>query len=193
MIEYSEITEADLDEMIFLYEKYLNSGKYIEDMMKREFYSPDYIGFKACDKGRLVGFFCGQGELGFTYPHAELEKEIRRFAAGRRLYTPDGLLILPDYRKHGIAHELISRMKDRLVENGIELALVELWIYPDGSVPAQKPLNGIGPAIYRKKVPMFYGSIQDYGIECPICGKNCTCGALIEVLDVAGIACTKGV
>ena len=184
MIEYSEIIRDDLGEVIALYEKYLNSGEYIERSMRKAFDSEEYIGYKACDNGRIVGFFCGQKEIEFTYPHPELEKEIRYFAGNRKLYTPDGLLILDEYRKHGIAGELIRRMKKCLLEKQIELALVELWIYPDGTIPARTPLKDIGEAVYEKRISMFYSRLREYGITCPICGAECKCGALIQLLEV---------
>lgn len=186
MIEYKEIEEKDLEQVIGLYETYLNSGTYISDSIKETFFSEDYIGFKACDDEKMVGFFTGQGGIGFTYPHPELEKEIREFAGTRKIYTPDGLFMLAEYRGKGIAGELISRMKKCLLEKKVELALVELWIYPDDIIPAQVPLRGIGEAVYQKKVPMFYNRLKEYGIKCPLCGENCKCGALIELLEVRG-------
>lgn len=186
MVTYSCIEEKDLDPVIALYEAYLNSGDYIRNTMQTEFYTGDYLGIKACDGDELVGFFSGQGGIGFTYPHPELESEIRKLAGERKLYTPDGLLVLEAYRERGVAGELVRRMKEALLRKKVELALVELWIYPDGSVPARKPLMGIGKAVYQKRVPLFYKDLKKYSIKCPICGGDCRCGALIELLEVKG-------
>ena len=184
MISYSCIEEKDLSQIIALYENYLNSGEYIRNSMEKEFYNGDYLGFKACEDGEIVGFFTGQSGINFTCPHPELENEIKEFAKDRKIYTPDGLLVLEEYRGRGITRELVDRMRRALLDKKVELALVELWIYPDGSIPAQKPLRGIGEAVYQKKVPLFYKEIKKYGIRCPICGENCTCGALVELLEV---------
>lgn len=184
MIAYSGIEEKDLDQVIALYEAYLNSGNYIRDAMRTEFYSSDYLGMKACDGDKLVGFFVGQEGAGFTYPHPELESEIRKLAGDRKLYTPDGLLVLEAYRERGVAGELVRRMKEALLCKKVELALVELWIYPDGSIPARKPLMGIGKTVYQKKIPLFYKDLKKYKIKCPICGDDCRCGALIELLEI---------
>ncbi len=186
MIEYKEIEEKDLEQVIELYETYLNSGKYISDSIKEAFSSEDFIGFKACDAGKMIGFFTGQGGIGFTYPHPELEKEIREFVGTRKVYTPDGLFMLKEYRGKGIAGELIKRMKKLLIEKKVEIALVELWIYPNGMIPARIPLRGIGETVYHKMVPMFYSKLKEYSIKCPLCGDNCKCGALIELLEVKG-------
>ncbi|MCI6630541.1 MAG: GNAT family N-acetyltransferase [Lachnospiraceae bacterium] len=184
MITYSRVEEKDLEQIIALYQTHLNSGQYIADEMMGEFKKKDYLGFTAKDDDELVGFFMGQDDIAFTYPHPELEDEIRQFAGGRKLYTPDGLLVLEAYRGKGVAGELIRQMKRALLEREIELALVELWIYPDGSVPAQKPLRGLGEAVYQNTVAGFYSGAMQYGIKCPICGENCTCGALIELLEI---------
>ena len=184
MISYSCIEEKDLSQVITLYENYLNSGEYIRDSMEKEFYNGDYLGFKACEAGEIVGFFTGQSGISFTYPHPELENEIKEFTKDRKIYTPDGLLVLEEYRGRGIIRELVDRMRRALLDKKVELALVELWIYPDGSIPAQKPLRGIGEAVFQKKIPLFYKDIGKYGIRCPICGEECTCGALVELLKV---------
>lgn len=184
MITYSKAEEKDLEQIIALYQTHLNSGQYIMDEMLEEFKTKDYLGFVAKDDDELVGFFTGQSDIAFTYPHPELEEEIRQFAGDRKVYTPDGLLVLEAYRGKGVTGELVRRMKRALLEREVELALVELWIYPDGSVPAQKPLRGLGEAVYQNSVAKFYSSAEQYGITCPICGENCTCGALIELLEI---------
>lgn len=184
MVIYSVIEEEELEQVIALYEAHLNSGGYIRNALRTEFHTGDYLGIKACDGDKLVGFFTGQGGIGFTYPHPELEREVLEWAGGRKLYTPDGLFVLEEYRKKGIAGELVRLMKEALLSKNVELALVELWIYPDGSVPAKKPLAGIGKAVWQKEIPLFYKDLKQYQIKCPICGDDCTCGAMIELLEV---------
>ena len=89
MVTYSCIEEKDLDRVIALYEAYLNSGGYIRNAMRTEFHTGDYLGMKACDGDQLVGFFSGQGGVGFTYPHPELESEIRKEGDRGRAGPPD--------------------------------------------------------------------------------------------------------
>lgn len=184
LIQYSEICEQDLEQIINLYETYLNSGKYIQDTMHEAFESKEYIGYKACDGNKVIGFFSGRGDFVFTYPHPELEKEIREFAGSRKLYNPDALLVLEQYRNHGIAGELVRRMKKSILAQKVELALVELWIYPDETVPAQNALMELGRVVFQKRVSEFYRNLSHYGIRCPICGDLCQCGALIQLLEI---------
>lgn len=186
MLEYRKISENDITQVIELYETYLNSGTFISNSIRENFHAEDFLGFQACEDGKMVGFFTGQGGIGFTYPQPELEKEIFKFVGTKKVYTPDGLFVLEEYRGRGIAGKLIELMKKRLIEEKVELALVELWIYPDGTIPAQDPLRGIGKPVFQKKVPMFYKGLKKYAIKCPLCGDDCTCGALIQLLEIKG-------
>lgn len=129
-------------------------------------------------------FFLGRSGIDFTYPHPDLEKRILQIAQGAAMYTPDALLVLPHCRQKGVAHALISRMYQRMMQLHYKLAIVELWIYPDGTVPAQNPLTGLGKTIFSKRIPMFYQKSKQYEIQCPICGEDCKCGALIEIISL---------
>ena len=159
MVTYSEIGESDLDEIIKLYEVYLNSGKYIRDSMRENFHKKDYIGVKACDTGKLAGFFLYADE--------------------------DGLAVREEYRSRGIAEEMVLRLRDMLCRKGVGLVLAEQWIYPDGrTIPAYHALRSMGKTVYEKKIPMFYRDLNKYQIRCPLCGDNCRCGAMIELLEL---------
>lgn len=185
MVTYSEIGESDLDEIIKLYEVYLNSGKYIRDSMRENFRKKDYIGVKACDTGKLAGFFTCQDGIGFTYPHPEMEAEIAQAARGKSIYTLDGLAVREEYRSRGIAEEMVLRLRDILCRKGVGLVLAEQWIYPDGrTIPAYHALRSMGKTVYEKKIPMFYRDLNKYQIRCPLCGDNCRCGAMIELLEL---------
>ncbi len=187
MVTYSDIEEKDLPQIIDLYESYLNSGRYIRDSIREKFYKKDYPGVKACDSGEIVGFITWQEGIGFTYPHPELEEEIARIAGERRIYTLDGILLLEEYRSIGISEEMARRSRDMLMKRRVELALAEQWIYPDNvTIPARESLRGVGKAIYEKRVPMFYSELKKYRIRCPLCGSDCKCGALIELLEIGG-------
>lgn len=187
MITYSGIEEADLPQIIALYEAYLNSGQYIRDSIREKFYKTDYLGVKACDCKKVIGFVAWQGGIGFTYPHPELEADIARIAEGRRIYTLDGILLTEAYRGGVVSDEMIWRVRDMLRMKRAELGLAEQWIYPDNrTMPAHKSLRGIGKTIYEKRIPMFYSELERYHIRCPLCGENCQCGALIELLEING-------
>ena len=184
MITYREIEEKDLEQIIRFYEKYLNSGSYIREGIIEGFRNKGYIGIKAEYDGRMVGFISGRSGIDFTYPHPQLEQKIRELSGGGKIYTPDAIVVLPEYRIHGIGHKLIRKMHNKMMKEGHKLALVELWIYPDGTVPAQSPVKEFGTMVFSQKVPMFYKDNQKYQILCPKCGEDCKCGAMIELWDL---------
>lgn len=184
MINYSLIEETDLLEVICMQETYLNSGDYISQSIQTAFACKNYIGYKACHEKEMIGFFSVQEGIAFTCPHPELEHEIANMVKQRKIYTVDGIIVLEQYQNQGIASELIRRMKEALKQKDAELVLIEMWIYPDNTIPAQKPLAEVGNVVYQKKVPMFYQNIQTYGIACPVCGKQCQCGALIQLMEL---------
>lgn len=184
MITYSNIEENDLEEMIALYESYLNRGTYIRDSLKKEFCNDEYLGFKVCDDGRMIGFHTGQGGICFTYPHPALEEEIRNFVGDKKIYTLGGILLLEEYRGKGIAGQMMDLMKRALIDKGVELVLVEMWVHPDGTVAAEKLVAELGTAVYRKKVPLFYKELGKFDIECPLCGVDCVCGALVKIFEM---------
>lgn len=184
VIQYSKVNEKDLEQIIDLYEKYLNGGKYIRNAMYEAFQTNDYLGFEAKDGERVVGFFSGQSGISFTYPQPELEKEIRTFAGERTVYNLDGLWVAEEYRNQGIAAKLIQSMKECLAQKKMELVLVEMWIYPGQLIPAQKPLLELGRLIYEKEIPDFYHDLDKYHITCPVCGDVCKCGALINIIEL---------
>lgn len=184
MVEYSLIEEKDLPKIICMQETYLNSGTYICDTIRNAFVNQNYLGYKACDGNETIGFFSVQEGIAFTYPHEALEQELVDIVKQQKVYTVDGIIVLEKYQNQGIASNLIKQIKKCLLEKGAQLVLIEMWIYPDDTIPAQKPLVELGNAIYEKRLPMFYRDIQKYGIQCPVCGKQCQCGALIQLIEL---------
>ena len=172
-----EIT--DTEEVADIYEKYLNSGASIRNHIRENMRMEDYVGFKAMDGEQIVGIMSGRPGIDFTYPHPELEKEIRHRFPGERIFSNESILVLPEYRNQGIAHELGRRMVHGILHKGYTLLLAELWIYPDGSVPAAETTEHWGEIVFEKKQNLFYDRLEQYGME--ICGKHCKCGAMIRV------------
>ena len=181
MIRYSEITQGDIRHVVNRYEQYLNSGEYIKTDIFQAFHAKGYIGYKAQEGGKIVGIVSGRRGIAFTYPHLELEAELSSYVSGRSVYTVDCLLVLPEYRHAGIARNLIYCIRRWLKGAKTELVLAEIWIYPDASVPAAAAFAYLGRTVFHRAVPEFYKESEAYRIGCPICGKRCRCGALIEM------------
>lgn len=183
MIRFGEVEKNDMEEIIRIYEEYLNSGDYIRQDIIKNFGTDGYFGYKACCDGKIVGVISARQGMSLTYPHADIEEEIYSYTKGHKVYTPDMLVVLPQYRRQKIAGRLVSKMRERLLLTGQELALTELWIYPDGSIPAKTAIGTLGKVIFEKKIPDFYKENGKYNISCPVCGKNCKCGALIQIFQ----------
>ena len=183
MLTFEPITTEDLPRITELYSTYLTEGQSLSDGTYTAWERGGCFGVKAVDRGEIAGFFSVRPGLDMTYPHPALEREVREIAAGRKLYTVDGMLVLPGYRGEGLASRLVDATIPELRRH-TELVLIEIWIYPDGSSPGKAPQERLGEIIYSKKVPMFYRELPRYGMRCPFCGAECVCGAYIELAKI---------
>ena len=180
------VDKADVEEIADIYETYLNSGDAIRKHIHENMNMKDYVGFKATDQGRIIGIMSGRPGIDFTYPHPELEAHIQKLFPGERIFSNESILVLPEYRNQGITHELGRRMVHEVCRKGYHLLLAELWIYPDGSVPAAETTEHWGEIVYEERKNRFYEKLEQYGMLCPVCGKDCVCGALIRLFRLHG-------
>ena len=185
MISYSRVTNKDIEDIIECYEKYLNNGEPIRQSIRAAFARNGYLGYKAMDGDESVGYFTFQDGFSLTCPNALYETEMLQAIGEMRYVTVDALMVNDEYRRMGIANQLAVRNLAMLREHGIDCFVVEIWVYPDGSAPAQNVYEKMGNVIYRKHAYGFYQDSERYGIGCPICGKKCKCSALLEVIRLA--------
>ena len=183
-MEYRPLTDRDIPLITKLYAQWLNGGQIIGDDIRDAWKRDAYFGSIAWIEDRVAGIFTMREGLQFTYPHPDLEAELRALAGEQKIYTSDALLVLPEFRTEGIAHHLIRHTIEQLRRRTPGLVMTEIWIYPDGRCPAREPLETIGTLIYRRRVPLFYKDLSRYGITCPICGTRCVCGAWVELAEV---------
>ena len=180
---FEKIAREDLPELTRLYSLYLTAGEVLTEGAYAAWDRGDGFGTKAVENGEIIGFFGLRRGLEFTYPHPELERELREVIRGEEIYIVEGMLVLPEYRDRGIAHRLVAETMARIPQwSGC--IVIEIWIYPDGSAPGKEPQETVGEIIYQKKIPMFYRDLKRYGMRCPVCGENCVCGAWIDVAQV---------
>ena len=181
-MQYCEICSDDIETIAVLSERHLTHGeKIIKDINSRKDLK-DYFGVKAVEDGEIVGFYtCIEGRIEFTLPHPEMYRIIREMIGDEKIITGDTLYVNPAYRGRGIASELARHITVMSRERGGKYFLTEAWIHPDGIIPAKKIVPFNGDVIYEKTIPRFYSDLYKYGMEGPICGKNCVCGAQIEL------------
>ncbi|MDD2447163.1 MAG: hypothetical protein PHY91_05700 [Tissierellia bacterium] len=183
MISYRKILPTDYDLVLYLYQRYLNSGEYIAETLYKDMADPEYLGFIMEDKDNCVGIISAKPNISFTYPKKELEEEIKNHIGNRRIFTLDTIIIDEKFRGRHLSCSLGKLLIDALKDIGVELLLVEYWILSNGDIPADRFLKKFTNQIYYKKIPLFYEGLNDYNVECPICGKQCTCGAEVLVLE----------
>lgn len=185
MVTIETVTEKDADALIADYARFLNGGAYIEESIRQAFADGRYYGDKIVADGQTAGYFTFQKGIVFTYPHPVEFAEVEAVAGNRTIDTVDALFVLPEYRRQGFAGRLVEREREELKSRGVELFVVEIWIYPDGSTPAKRIYEKLGRLIFQKAVKDFYKDAGQYQIICPLCGRECRCGSLIEVIEVA--------
>ncbi len=181
MIEYSNISDDDLEGMIELYKKYLNDGEYVEQELRRKYAECDYTGVKAVDGGEMAGFASMAKGLDFTYPHPELMERLKDIVDDATVYTGDAVVVREEYRGHGVSHKMFEECYKLMCARNVKYILTELWIYPGGDIPAEDSVLCLGKVVYREYIKDFYKDLNKYGMTCPVCGENCSCSACIEL------------
>ena len=185
MLQYSDLSHDDLEETIKLYETHLNSGGEIRFWLREGFDNPLYCGVKCTDGDKMVGMFSVRPGIVFTYHNEELAKQIGERWSGPELFTIDMVVVLPEYRRRGIARELLKRLHGRIVEKGGRRLLVEAWFRAEDSTA---PLYGLLDEYFKKtevvgKFDNFYKDLGKHGIACPECGSSCKCGAIVFIVE----------
>ena len=185
-MEISPITQDDIEEIISLTVEHLTHGDYVADKMSRSASSGNYYGFKVEDDGEMKGFLTFKRGIEFTLPHPEMMEEITSRFPEEEVFNGDSFYVDPSLRRQGIGRELMRLSRDKMLELGGRFFLEEMWVYPDGKVPAKSPTDNFGESVYEKLIPLFYKELPRYGMCCPVCGEDCRCGAYMRVLELKG-------
>ncbi len=184
-VEFTEILPEDIDNLTQCYEQYLNGGDFVVTSIRKAVQENRYYGVKAKIDNETAGYFSFQKGIVLTYPYPKYEKELRKASKDRAIDTVDALMVIPRFRQKGLASELAKRAKKELIKRGVTQYMVEIWMYPDGSTPAKKIYEKMGKVLYSKVAPDFYKYAHEYGLVCPVCGRICKCGALLEIIDIS--------
>jgi GNAT superfamily N-acetyltransferase len=181
-MEFCTVGPEDLETIAIISEQHLTHGKKILEEIRHHRNLKDYFGVKAVEKGEMIGFYtCIENDIVFTLPHPEMKSLIEKMTAGEKTITGDTLYVKPAWRGKGIASELAKRVTAMARERDGKYFLTEAWIHPEGVTPAKKIVVFNGEVIFEKIIPFFYRDLSKYGMECPICGKDCRCGAQVQL------------
>ena len=185
MLVYQKPELSDEDAITEMYETYLNDGPGIRAYIRKGLENEGLVGIKCVDTdtGRLVGIIASRPGLEFTYPHPELEAEITARWGSKGVYSSDVMIVDPNYRHRGVARELSLRLREGLLSRNAVCIVMELWIRPDGEIPALHPVNFLGEPTVITISRDFYKDLGKYGLTCPECGTDCRCGAMIAAID----------
>ena len=180
-LRYSEICDEDIDTVSALAERYLTHGDYIQNAIDRETPRQNYLGIKARDGENIVGFFTFKEGIDFTTPHPALEQKIRSLSVDGSIFNVDAVYVDSAYRHGGMGAEMMRRALSVLRTMDVKYLLFEFWIYPDGKIPALHLPDSDLRIVYEERLERFYRDLPRYGMACPICGRDCKCGALIRL------------
>ncbi len=185
MLLYSEVNESDFEQMLILYERFLNAGENIAPYLREGISDSSYAGVKCMDGERMIGVFSARPGVDFTCGHEDIAEKIRRRWRSYRLFTADMLAVLPEYRGLGVARRLAEGLRASLKARGCERLVIEEWRRSiEGDVPVSGVLKYIGPHTTLGVYPDFYRDSAEYGVTCPECGPHCRCGALVCILEI---------
>ena len=181
-MDYRKIGAEDVEVIAIMTAHYLTEGEYVVNSIRKAAARGIYFGVKAMEGGRMTGYLTLRSGIDFTVPHPELERKIRGLAREEEICTGDAFYVSPQFRRRGIGSELTRLSRQYMVSLGFRYFMGELWIHPDGGIPAGTPTELYGQTIFEEYVPLFYKDLPRYGMRCPICGENCRCGAVLRLV-----------
>ena len=186
--EISAITLDDICTIVALYCKHLNYGDGVRPHFERVLSDPDNIALKYTVDGEIAGFYIYTKGIHLSCQHPELQEKLVKLSEGKKVYTGDAVFVKREYRRLSTLMKGRDAMLAELRRRNVELVVHELWVHPDGHVPA-----GIMTRIFRKNIFLgrqekFYKDFHLAGFICPICGINCICAADIYLCEVPRFA-----
>ena len=100
------------------------------------------------------------------------------------VYTGDALLVVPDFRGRGVDAAMLAACRERMRATGVQFVLYELWVHPDGRMPAHRTVERYAHVLDLGLHRDFYVDFDHYGYYCPICGGKCRCSAHLYLCRV---------
>lgn len=179
------LTSADLEELVALHALYLNYGEGIHAHFEAALADLATVAVKCVHEGRMVGLDMYTRGISLSGGHRELCDRIRTITGDALVYTGDALLVVPQYRGRGLDADMLAACRRKLRERGATYVLYELWVHPDGRVPARHTVERYEQVMDLGLHRDFYVDFDHYGYFCPICGTKCGCSAHLYLCRIA--------
>lgn len=185
MVDIIPMLEEDIKEALKLHSKYIDSGMEVDEHYMGLATEKQYIGIQCVnEEGKMVGSLIYTPGISFSAKHDEIKEDIEQRYPNKIFYTGDVLVIDKAYRNMGLTKPMIEAGRKELKKHGAEYVVGELWIHPDGKIPASMLPSYFKSAKHLYNVPDFYKEYYNIKIKCPVCGDHCKCGAAIYVFEV---------
>jgi GNAT superfamily N-acetyltransferase len=179
------MTLDDLDALVNLHSVYLNYGDGIIPHFAKILADKETIPLKyVADDGAMGGLLIYTKGVALSGGHADLCAQIMEIVGDESIYTADAVLLQRKYRGGGISKFLYERAKKEMILRGVKYVLHELWVLPDGSIPARRLPWTFGETRDMGLFKNFYENFDHYGYYCPICKGKCTCSARLYLSKV---------
>ena len=79
---------------------------------------------------------------------------------------------------------MLMACREHLREKGAAYVLYELWVHPDGRIPAHHTVERYEHVLDLGLHRQFYADFNHFGYYCPICGEKCRCSARLYLCRV---------
>lgn len=175
---------GDMDELVRLHSIFLNYGEGTRPHFEAALKKPDTVALKCVMDGKMAGFAVYVKGIFLSGGHEDLCEMIAKKAGNAQVWTGDALLVLPEYRRRGMDDAMIDVGKKKIREMGGRYALHELWVHPDGRIPARRTPKCYAGSIDMGEYKDFYVNFDHYGYHCPICKDRCCCSAHVYLCDI---------
>lgn len=181
-MNFEPIEFGDFNELLELYTKYINYGAGAVAEFSRAMNASDSFGFKCTEDGAIIGFVLYENILEYTGGRADFVDEVNADIGCERALTCAAIVVEEKYERHGICSRLMSCGTKEMKKRGFSYLLVDMWIYPDGRIPAEVLLRFAASYKLYGVIENFYKDCYKKEIYCPVCGQRCVCGAKIYLL-----------
>ncbi len=175
------LTLDDLDTFVEMHAEFINYGDGVRPYYQKELEDEDTVAFKYVIDDKIAGMVLFAKGLQLSGSHDDVKEKILSVIKDGSIYTGEALFVLPEYRHHRIVDLLLSAVRERLRDKKVVYSMRELWIHPDGTIPAAFTKGMLGSYIDIGTYPLYYKDFSKWGFICSLCGTNCRCSAQIMI------------